>query len=66
MKFLAAIVLIVLAGCLAFGSVIVGALMLTSANGPTRENWIAHYALTYFLPAAIIIGAVALLVRMFR
>ena len=66
MKFLAAIILIVVAACLAFGFVIAGALMLTSANGPTQGNWIAHYVLVYFAPVVIILICILLLVRMFR
>jgi ABC-type maltose transport system permease subunit len=66
MKIVGAIILVIVAGFLAFASVIFGALMLTSANGPTRENWIAHYVLVYVVPVVIVVVCIFILVRMFR
>ena len=66
MKFVAALLTIGCGGLLVIGSVIFGALMLTSANGPTRGNWIAHYALTYAAPIIIILICIYILVRLFR
>lgn len=66
MKFVGAILTIGCGGLLALGSAIFGALMLTSANGPTRGNWIAHYVLTYAMPIIIILICIYILVRLFR
>jgi len=66
MKLATAFLTIGCGGLLALGSVIFGALMLTSANGPTRGNWIAHYALTYAAPIIIILICIFILVRLFR
>ena len=66
MKILGAILTIGCGGLLAFASVIFGALMLTSANGPTRSNWIAHYVFTYGIPAAIILICVYIVARLVR
>ncbi|BBB08771.1 hypothetical protein [Sphingopyxis sp. EG6] len=66
MKIVGALLTIGCGGLLVVGSAIFGALMLTSANGPTRGNWIAHYALTYAVPAIIILICLYILVRLFR
>ena len=66
MKIIGAILLVIVAGLLALASVIFGALMLSSSNGPTRENWIAHYMLVYIVPIVIIGSCIFLLIRLFR
>ncbi|MBL0916334.1 MAG: hypothetical protein IBJ13_12745 [Sphingopyxis sp.] len=66
MKFVTAFLTIGCGGLLVVGSVIFGALMPTSANGPTRGNWIAHYVLTYAAPTIIILICVYIIVRTFR
>jgi hypothetical protein len=66
MKFLFAVLIILVGGVLGFLSVVFGALMLTSANGPTTGNWIAHYVLVYAVPIVIILICVYFLVRTFR
>ncbi len=66
MKFVAAILSIGCSGLLIFGSVIFGALVLTSANGPTRGNWIAHYVLTYAIPIGIVLTCIYILLRLFK
>ena len=66
MKVVGALLTIGCGGLLVVGSAIFGALMLTSANGPTRGNWIAHYALTYAVPIVIILICIYILARIFR
>lgn len=66
MKILFAILTIVFGGVFTFASILFGALMLTSANGPTRANWIAHYVLVYAIPAAIILICIFILIRLFK
>ena len=66
MKFVLAILTIVFGGVLAVGSAFFGALMLTSANGPTSGNWVAHYVLTYAVPIIITLICIYILVRLFR
>lgn len=66
LKIAFAVLVVAIGGGLAFCSAIFGALLLTSANGPTRENWIGHYVFTFCVPLAVLLVCAFVLSWLFR
>jgi hypothetical protein len=65
-KYVFGVLIVMLGGGVGFVSVVFGALLLTSANGPTKGNWIASYAFMFGVPLLVLLVCFFLWSRTFR